>query len=237
MKESVKLNITKFRNSLLYYAINYRVSREDAEELVNDVFLKALENFDNDRGSFEAYCKVILKNLIFNFKRDHKDIFILLSLDDENQWQELYEAEIGQYKKQKKNQTCIDFLNGLISKLNETERKLLEQMSKVSGDKEKAPVSKAARNLGIEPLKGWDIFRGIQRKAKKYYEEISDSDSSSDFINFYTPKFEKITDEKLMAKYAFKYEMIIIEFTDSDNEKFFNLLTDIQKKKLSSIYG
>lgn len=51
----------RFREDLLLYSGKFNVSYEVREELVNDAILIALDGFDHDRGSFESYCRVILK--------------------------------------------------------------------------------------------------------------------------------------------------------------------------------
>ena len=60
------------RKNLIFYARGWKIPYEDIEEIVNDTILKALENFDNERGNFESYCRFILKNQIINFKKSNK---------------------------------------------------------------------------------------------------------------------------------------------------------------------
>ena len=75
-------NFLKFRNNLLLYSKRFKISAEDAEEIVNDSILKALDSFDSERGSFEGFCKFILRNKLLNFKRDNIDLFILIVINE-----------------------------------------------------------------------------------------------------------------------------------------------------------
>jgi len=75
-------NFNRFRNRLLDYSRRFKIPFEDLEELVNDSILKALDNFDSERGSFESLCIVILKHKIFNFKRDNPFLYFLVLLDE-----------------------------------------------------------------------------------------------------------------------------------------------------------
>lgn len=84
----------------------------------------------------------------------------------------------------------------------------------------KLSISKAFKNIGIEPLKGWDIFRKIQRKANF---------SSNKIIKFGEGHFlyqrnESPEMEKVISEMQIDYEYIKIELPFSE-EVFIKLNT------------
>lgn len=240
-------NFEKFRSGLIKFAKYYRVSREDAEELVNDTILKALKYFDNDKGSFESLCKVILKRKIFNFKRDNKEFYIIFSIDDENILSDLYRSELNINKQNIRNEYYAELLSGLIELLNDGERTLLEQIYKSSDKTGKISISLAANKLGIKPLEAWNIFRRIQRKAKKYFSAEEGNFSDKDILAVEEPSisyYEYIySEEKVLDEDQHVSKSIPPGVSESRiiyNEKtnqFFNKLTPEQQEMLNSIYG
>ncbi|MEZ4823163.1 MAG: sigma factor [Ignavibacteria bacterium] len=42
-------------NRLLRYSRRYKISHEDLEDIVSEAIVKALEHFDEDRGSLKVY--------------------------------------------------------------------------------------------------------------------------------------------------------------------------------------
>ncbi|HMS64635.1 MAG TPA: sigma factor [Ignavibacteria bacterium] len=156
-------NFIKFRNKLLSFSRQFNISHEDAEEIVNDSIMKALDYFDNDRGSFEGLCKVIIKNKIFNFKRDNVHLLILIVIDED---EDIIDTDFDSIEDKENNVFALTFLNKLKKLLDKDELNLLEEIYKTCDSLNKISISKASANIGLKPLKGWDIFRKIQRKAK-----------------------------------------------------------------------
>lgn len=248
IKELLHSNFAKFRKHLIFFAIRFNISFEDAEEIVNDTILKALNYFDEDKGSFEALCKVILKNKLINFNRKYKDAYLLVSLDDDNKLGDIYKFLIEQNEFSNLHKQCIDTLNGLICKLDAKEKEFLNVIYQNTGIEKKISVSKAARDLNLSPQEGWNLFRRIQRKAKKHFDEPDDLTSSSDYFIFkdnlilYCRTTESemdrvpdisedylIGDIKPESHSAFdKYELSNIHFMEK--------LTKEQLQKLHSIY-
>ncbi len=72
---AANINFIDLWNRLIRYSKRYKLSHEDLEHIVSESIVKALENFDEDRGSFESLCLVIIKNKVFNFTRDNKFFF------------------------------------------------------------------------------------------------------------------------------------------------------------------
>lgn len=155
-------NFNKFRNKLLDYSRRFKIPFEDMEELVNDTILKALDIFDSERGNFESLCIVILKNKIFNFKRDNPYLYFLILIDEN---ETVLEADEKSIEEKESLKVASDFLADLKSRLSEDEVRLFNEIYDMCETSNNVSISKASKNIGIEPLKGWDIFRKIQRKA------------------------------------------------------------------------
>lgn len=155
-------NFNKFRNKLIDYSKRFKIPFEDLEELVNDSILKALDNFDSERGSFESLCMVILKHKIFNFKRDNPFLYFLVLLDEN---ENVLEADDESIEDRENIEIALNFLKEIKSELSEDELKLFNEIYNMCESSNKISISKASKNIGIEPLKGWDIFRKIQRKS------------------------------------------------------------------------
>jgi len=161
-------NFNLYRNRLISFSRKFHLINEDAEEIVNDSILQALKNYDSDRGNFESFCKVILTNKIFNFKRDNKDLFILVILDEND---DFIDGENISYEEKESNVIALKFLNELKENLTPEELQLFNEIYNICDSSEKMNISKASKNLGIDPKKGWDIFRRIQRKAGRKKED------------------------------------------------------------------
>lgn len=175
MNKEVLINFEKYRNSLIVFAKRYKVPYEDIEEIVNDSILVALHSFDKDRGSFEAYCRVILKNRLRNFIRDHFEVLILASIDDKNEYENIYRFVKENLNKEEIEIEFKQKLSKIYLILDNDEKLFLDQIQKTYTPEKGISISDAARNIGIEPLKGWDLFRKIQRKARiKFADKISD---------------------------------------------------------------
>lgn len=135
-------NFGKFRKGLIYFALKFKISFEDAEEIVNDSILKALNYYDPDRGSFEALCRVILKHRILNFKKKFKEIIIIGLLDDEDLFKEFYKNHKDIEELEYYNKQCIDILKELMLQLNKEENEFLNRVYEISGNGKKYPFPK-----------------------------------------------------------------------------------------------
>ncbi len=232
-------NFTQYRESLLSFSSRFKVPYEVREEAVNDTILTALDSFDHDKGSFEGYCKVILKNKIFNFLNDKKNLLVLISLDE---FEEIIPApEISVEEKENVNSTRM-FFERLKSKLAPDELEVFNAVNETCDQLNKINITKVSESLGIRTDVAWNIFRKIQRKANKLYKKLKDENVELLFT------VEKISDKKLVEE-----EGIVISTKESgsnhisfqkaiphtvkDLDSFMSKLSDIQINKINSIYA
>lgn len=182
-------NFNKFRNKLLDYSRRFKIPFEDIEEIVNDSILKAIENFDSERGSFESLCIVILKHKVLNFKRDNSYLYFLVLLDEN---ENIFEANDRSIEDKENVEMALKFLSKLRNELSEEERKLFNEIYDMCENSGKMSISKASKNIGVEPLKGWDLFRKIQRKASIQCSEKLE-------IVLYETSIDEESEEKKLA--------------------------------------
>lgn len=64
----------RYHEKLYYFAMRYFNSKEDAEGIVQEIFLKVWTNRENldERKSFNAFLHTMAKNAIFNINRKYK---------------------------------------------------------------------------------------------------------------------------------------------------------------------
>ncbi|MBV6477401.1 MAG: hypothetical protein HGGPFJEG_00140 [Ignavibacteria bacterium] len=241
IKELSAKNFDKFRMNLIYFAKRFRISFEDAEEIVNDSILKALENFDFDKGNFEAFCKVILKNRVLNFIRDYKEILIFGYLDNENYLEETF----AMYNKEKKLKSArkkfTEVLTTLISSLDKKEKTFLNCIYKNLEYDSKLNISKSAKMLGMSTQQGWNLFRQIQRKAKYYIQGIEEFGylKEMDYLEIGKIK-HSYKESRIMPKMFCNESFEMYEYiVDNENKSlgFIKSLTPAQQEMLNSIYG
>lgn len=202
LSEISQNNFNKFRNRLINYSKKFKIQYEDLEEIVNDAILKAWKHFNNDRGSFESLCLVIIKNKIFNFTRDNAHLWFLVLIDEN---EDIMDADYTSFENKEENEMALNYLMKLKNSLDEDELKLFNEIYKMCGTVKKVSISNASRNIGLEPAKGWDLFRKIQRKAKhdvKKSEDnlISDITSGMIFRNIITD--QDINLNKLLKRFS-----------------------------------
>ena len=228
MTEISKQNFYKYWNSLIKYAVTFKIRKEDAQDIATDTILKALEYFNKDRGNFETYCRFILKRKVLDFKRVYADTYLLMFIDDEG---EIVDNEKDHYDEKETNDLSDSFLKKLETELDEKELKLYVSLILYCQSSEKISVSAAAENIGLDKFKGWDLFRKIQRKAKqlnkngrpisKNYMCTEPSYSRRDNISE-LHFFHKLSDVKISYDFDFLF--------------FLNSLNFIQKRKLSKLF-
>lgn len=194
------LSDSEFRSfwlNLIAYSGKFRISREDAEEIANDAILKAMDFYDENRGSFESLCKVILKNKLINFKRDKAELYLMIYIDE---FENNFSADdyISELETEQKNIPALMFIANLRNKLKPDEVIFFDELYKLCKETCKLNISEASKNLGLLPEKGWDVFRKIQRKANNLSEQrnIIDknidhrADNLSEQINIMAENFE-----------------------------------------------
>ncbi len=228
--EISKQNFYKYWNSLINYAVTFKIRREDAEDIATDSILKALEYFKKDRGDFETFCRFILKRRVLNFKKVYADTYLLLFIDDKGV---IIDTENDHFDEKETNELSNSFLKRLETQLDEKELKLFNALTLYCHSSEKISVSAAAGNIGLDMKKGWDLFRKIQRKARQLNNnEIYEDDnrlysksrilsketvSVSDIDFFIFPSFREISHE-------------------SKFDSFLNSLSYFQKRAVKVLY-
>lgn len=227
MTEISKQNFYKYWNSLINYAVTFKIRKEDAQDIATDTILKALEYFNKDRGNFETYCRFILKRKVLDFKRIYADTYLLMFIDDEG---EIVDPEKNQYDEKETNELSDSFLKELKTELDEKELKLFGSLILYCQSSEKISVSAAAENIGLDKYKGWDLFRKIQRKAKQLNKnKIYESEKRN-----YMPEYSII--QKFSEDHYF-HKLSVEKFSYNSNFIFFlNSLNFIQKRKLSKLF-
>lgn len=229
-------NFKYYWESLIRYSRKFNLSTEDIEEIVSDSIRQAHEKLDRDRGEFESFCRVILKNKIFNFKRDNKDLFVLVVFDE---YEDLIQSENLTYEEKERNAIAKKFLNELKENLNSEELQFFNETYNICDSSERINISKASKNLGIDPNKGWDIFRRIQRKAMRMkrslwsQEErrIEDSILSEKEPVNYSISLHKYNEE------AFEKNSEKSEMNESGFYKFLASLSEYELTKLNYLYN
>lgn len=222
-----KQEFYQFRKDLLLYSKRFKVSFEDAEEIVNDSILKALKYFDNEKGSFESLCKVILKNKILNHLRDNSEMYLLVMLDEN---ESKYRAD-DVLAINESSEEVSDFYSKLILKLSEEELILFNELKKLSVTQKKFSISQASKNLKLPPLKGWDLFRKIQRKSNNVLSE-NRIEKSQIFLQK-DKRFHYLLSDWYIDIF---HKMLISDKAIFMFNKFLTKLTSDQTIKLNHIY-
>ncbi|MCB0728648.1 MAG: sigma-70 family RNA polymerase sigma factor, partial [Ignavibacteriae bacterium] len=198
------------------------------EDIVSEAIVKALEHFDEDRGSFESLCLVIIKNKIFNLTKHNKYLYLLVLIDEAG---DIIDPDPKTIEKKEQNIISLKYIDELKKKLSEDELKLLNAYYELCESTDKPSISEASRMIGIEPNKGWDIFRRIQKKAViKKYDDIG----KFEFVKHSVKS--KISDKPFLFKesqyFVDSFEMEI----ETRFEMFVKSLSKENLSKLERIY-
>lgn len=118
-----------YSERLYYFALRYLKTKEDAEGLVQDIFIKVWENRNGLKQglSFNAYLFTIAKNTIFNQHRKKVN---------ENTYKEYLRNYIDQYHNKTENDVVLADMKKRIDKSIESlppQRKLIFQLSRNEG--------------------------------------------------------------------------------------------------------
>ncbi len=232
-------NFNIFREKLLSYSNQFNVSYEAREEMVTDTILAAIDSFDHDKGSFEGYCRVILKNKIFNFMKDKKNLLVITSLDDLEEILPAHEISIEAKENEK---STLMFFEKLKNELNPDELEVFNATMETCDELSKINITKVSEKIGIRTDVAWNIFRKIQRKANKLYKKLKAENIELLFT------LEQILIKKDADKESTKnktkdsdYPRISfqksVEKSDKDPEYFISKLTENQINKINSMYS
>lgn len=223
-------NYDDFKNKLINYSRKYKIQFEDLEEIVNDSIFKAWNNCNEDRGKFESYCLVIIKNKIFNFTRDNANLYLLVLIDEN---EDIFEADEYSIEDKENNIMALKYFDKLRTRLSEEELKLFDELYKMCESFTKADISKASRNIGLDPEKGWNLFKKIQRKAVR--EKSSPSfQKDLPFISVEDANYS------LYSKIITEYDMSELQTeikSENKTEQLFSRFTEEDLKKLDSMYN
>lgn len=157
-------------DDLIRYGLSRHVPFHDVEDLVGSTMESALKHFDPAKGAFRSLCFTTLSNLIKNYWRDRKpnDPIGDLDIPDLDRPDVLERKEGRDHMKK--------MIDRIRMELTPEEEAFLKALGEAFEELESRAVSEAARVLGMDPQKGWDIFRKIQRKAKTLFPLITEEE-------------------------------------------------------------
>ena len=246
MKQDILKNnseFLRFRNSLLAYGRKFRISFEDTEEIANDSILKALEDFIVDKGSFEAYSKIIFKNKLLNFQKRLRSKYLFLIIEDDD----VFTGDDGlYYEKYENTMVSLKFLDILSGSLSEPELKFFNKFKVVCEQSDTKFIAETSKALGIENNKGWDVFRKIQRKAKNLWEQYSEE--FDDIVSFQKIEINKpVVSDKTDSEFIsylrapripedIQFREFLIHY-ESARGNFYKIFSDSELDKLISLYN
>ncbi len=166
MPSSADRNFRRSFDVLLSFALRKGVPFEDAQELVQASIVAALDRFDEGKGAYLGYCTTILGNRIKNYWRDRKPTE---SIDDVDIPDPGFQDDL---EREEERARMTKMIRRISRELTPEEAAFLKALGVATEELESRAVSHAARLLGLEPEKGWDIFRRIQRKAKTLFPDM-----------------------------------------------------------------
>lgn len=224
-QESKKID--RLIKSLLPYALGFKIQKEDAEEIVNDSVLKALVNFNDKKGKFESFCRLILKNLIFNFIRDNSDRYLNDYIDDEEKFICLF-SDKDEFSYQVKDLFSYYriFLYQLENALDEKELELFRIIRTYSESSANISIKAASESMGLNSQKGWDLFRRIQRKAAELSKIKSEKEilTLPSLYEFSETAGESRVYDYHSDEYSLHFNRLISRLNQSQLEKLASLL-------------
>jgi DNA-directed RNA polymerase specialized sigma24 family protein len=148
----------KLFDELMRYCLHRGIGFADAQDLVGASVESALKKFDPARGGFAALAQTTLTNRVKNYWRDRKPVDPLDAageITDPDASPEIFDEMSHDHER----------LRGIMAELTIEEKEFLLVLQSVLDDVDTRAVSEAARRMGMQPAKGWDLFRKIQRKA------------------------------------------------------------------------
>ncbi len=165
-------NFMKFRNhQLIIIKRKYNLGAEVTEDIFQDAIIVAIKKFDNERGEFDGFFSTVFENRVRNYLRDIRLRIMLTKIDTYENIEELEEEAIDDSEFLDYFKSIEHFSNSLKKKLSESESTFFDELKNVVVDNPQGFVSITSRNLGIEPNKGWDVWRRVQRKITQLLNE------------------------------------------------------------------
>jgi RNA polymerase sigma-70 factor (ECF subfamily) len=88
--------IERYKDKIFNFVIRYLSSREDSEDITEDIFIKVyfkIDKFDKNKGSFKTWLFKIAKNTIYNKFRERKLSSLDFEITDTHKEEDAYERE------------------------------------------------------------------------------------------------------------------------------------------------
>lgn len=162
----------EFRNHyLLLMKRKYGLRDEDSEDIFQETIIIVLRKFNSDRGEFENFFFTVYENKIKNFLARENLKRVLFTDEEFENLENSSEDENPDFGLSNYFNSMEHFSNSLKKRLSEEEIQFYEELGNVIMENSSGFISITARNLGMEPTKGWDLWRKIQRKSKSLIEE------------------------------------------------------------------
>ena len=77
----------RYKNNIHNFILRYISSREDSEDLTQEIFVKVffkISSFDNSKASFKTWLFTITKNSIYNKLKEKKTVRLIYDVEDTN---------------------------------------------------------------------------------------------------------------------------------------------------------
>ena len=157
------------RNALLGFLLRHAASREDAEDLLQDVFMACCrhkDDFDPTRCSEMAWLYVIAKNRLKQYYRDQKPVSSLEELAENGQelpdWSSREAAEVMQ---------CRDLVAKLLLTLDERSRTVL-----ILRYFQQLDSQQIAQRMGLSPVNVRVIQSRAMEKLRQTMEQMDETE-------------------------------------------------------------
>ncbi|MBX7042222.1 MAG: hypothetical protein K1X85_04895 [Ignavibacteria bacterium] len=171
----------KFKNEILAHNNHFNLRKDICEDLFQDTVIVFLKKYDENRGNARAFFVTIFKNKLIDFvKRDRfNKVISIVTIQEEAD--EIPDTEDTEIFVPDGFNSIHHFVASLKKVLSDEEKEFLNTLSKVITDASgHGLISEVARELNIEPNKGWNIWRRIVRKAKKHATERKEAHDRSE---------------------------------------------------------
>ncbi len=159
------------KHQLLLMKRKYGLRDEDSEDLFEEAIIIGIRKFNSDKGEFENFFFKVYENKIKNFLARENLKRVLFSDEEFEKLENSSEDENPDFGLSDYFNSMEHFSNSLKKRLSEEEIQFYEELRNVIMDNSNGFISITARNLSMEPSKGWDVWRKIQRKSKSLLEE------------------------------------------------------------------
>lgn len=144
---------------LYRFAVGRGVDNDEAEDLVMETICTVIDRYSPERGDILAFSFTVLRNRITNFHtRGPLKSPLTIDIEDEAP------TPLDHAIRREDEHRAQSLFRRLVEMLTPKEIRFLEILRTQVADDGQYNVSEAARQIGIEPLRGHDLFKKIQRK-------------------------------------------------------------------------